>query len=107
VNRAKQQDETDTVDDDRSGHVRFDDRGNAVWETARHRVLDHPGLTIADDDTPPQNSGARLNTKGGRTGYDPYDSGLLKRKRDELPKKKDLRALSKWIQLKKTLEQKG
>src|SRR5689334_907353 len=77
-----------------SGRVRFDDRGNATWETWRGRRLEHPGLALADEEPSPDGP-VRVNTKGGRIGYNPYDSGMVKKKDEDKPKKKDLRALSK------------
>jgi hypothetical protein len=99
-------------DGDKPGHIAFDDRGNAVYEwnddrlsadgedgeQARRRALEHPGLTVVDDE-PAANAPIRTNKNGVRIGYNPYESGLLSRK--ERPKKRDLRELSKWVQLKK------
>jgi hypothetical protein len=108
VNEQKREDknQAEKEREEASGRVRFDDRGNAVWETWRGRRLEHPGLAIADEEPTP-NSPVPINTKGGRIGYDPYQSGMLKRKKEDLPKKKDLRALSQWIQMQKALGQKG
>jgi hypothetical protein len=83
---------------DPSGQVRFDERGNAVWETGLNRRLEHPALTLADDQ-PPRN-GLKTNGTGLRAGYDPYDSGMMRK--DSYRRKKDLRALSQWIQTSKT-----
>lgn len=79
--------------------MRFDDRGNAVWETWRGRRLEHPALELADEQ-PPRNT---LKTNGGglKAGYNPYDSGMLGKNASR--RKKDLRALSKWIESKKSL----
>jgi hypothetical protein len=98
--------------ENKPGRISFDDRGNAVYEwsdhrleeegedaeRARRRALAHPGLAIADDDPNP-NDPIRNNPKGLRVGYDPYESGLLAKK-DRKPKR-DLRELSKWIEMKK------
>lgn len=90
-----------------SGRVRFDDRGNAVWETWRGRRLEHPGLSIIDEEPPAEGPvAAPVNSKGGVTGYNPYNSGMLKRPEDDSPRKKDLRKLSQWIKLKKSMGQK-
>jgi hypothetical protein len=96
------------------GQVAFDDRGNAVYEwrddllkadteeaeRARRRALAHPGLAIVDDDPAP-NAAIRTNAKGLRLGYDPYESGLLPRK--PTSKRRNLRELSKWIEMKRRL----
>jgi hypothetical protein len=95
-----------------TGRVKFDDRGNAIWEwalatgsfgqevtTDRLKKLEHPALSIADD-APTPFDGVRANPLGTKKGYDPYDSGKLGKK-PEPPKKKDLRKLSEWLKLKK------
>jgi hypothetical protein len=95
------------------GEIGFDDRGNAVFEWgpldlgregedgdhAHSRALDHPGLSLMDDDGP-VNAPMRNNLKGMRQGYNPYESGLLSSK-DGKKKKTDLRELSKWIEEKR------
>jgi hypothetical protein len=97
-----------------TGRVKFDDRGNAVWEwqlttgafgvevsTQRLQKLEHPALSIADDGTTPFET-VRSNPLGTKKGYDPYDSGRLGKKPP--PAKKDLRKLSEWLKLKKQAE---
>src|SRR5947209_79370 len=72
-----------------SGRVRFDDRGNAVWEwsvatgefgrevsTQRLKRLEHPALSIAED-APTPNDTIQPNPLGTKKGYNPYDSGRL------------------------------
>ena len=101
--------QTDAKGTDR---VKFDDRGNAVWEwsvatgafgrevsTARLQKLEHPALSIADDAPTPLDT-VRPNPLGTKKGYDPYDSGKLG-KRPEAPRKKDLRRLGEFLKLKK------
>ena len=100
------------------GHIAFDDRGNAVyeWDNARltedgehgerlrQRALDHPGLSLADEEIP-VNAPIHSNPKGLRQGYNPYESGLLANK--ERKKKRDLHELSKWIQQRRKLNERA
>ena len=100
--------------DKSTGRVKFDERGNAVWEwqvttgafgvevsTQRLQKLEHPALSIADDAPTPFET-VRANPLGTKKGYDPYDSGKLGKKAP--PAKKDLRKLSEWLKLKKQAE---
>jgi hypothetical protein len=101
------------------GKVGFDERGNAVfeWSTdtlaedgetgdrARNKALDYHGLAIADDE-PPKNAPIQQNPKGLRVGYNPYESGMLSKKKEH-KKKKDLHELSKWLDMKRKLEKKS
>ena len=107
--------DADTVSSGRAGHpgrVKFDDRGNAVWEwalatgayglevsTARLHKLEHPALSLADDAPTPLDA-VRANPLGTKKGYDPYDSGKLG-KPSAAPRRTDLRRLSESIKLKK------
>jgi hypothetical protein len=106
--------EIDAKSNGRTGRVKFDDRGNAVWEwqlatgafgvevsTQRLQKLEHPALSIADDAPTPFET-VRSNPLGTKKGYDPYDSGKLGKKPP--PAKKDLRRLSEWLKLKKQIE---
>jgi hypothetical protein len=100
------------------GTIAFDDRGNAVYEwnndkltedsesaeRARKKALQHHGLSLVDDE-PPKNAPIKENPKGLRVGYNPYESGMLAKK--AVKKKKDLRELSKWVELKRKLEKKS
>ncbi len=102
--------------DNVSGRVKFDDRGNAVWEwamatgafgrdvspTARLRNIQLPDLSIVDDG-PPAADTVRSNPLGTKKGYNPYDSGKLAKERRG--GKKDLRKLSEWLKLKKQAEE--
>ena len=87
-----------------SGHVAHDDRGNAIW-TWREDVLHQeplryaPGFEISDETAPahplPDNHG-HYTRVAGKGGYNPYESGLVKD--GSTSRKRDLRALSKWIE---------
>ncbi len=90
-----------------TGRVKFDDRGNAVWEwalisgefgsegtTARIKKLENPYLAIAEDAPVPAKT-IMTNPLGTVKGYDPYESGKLDGK--PKPRKKDLKKLSEWI----------
>jgi hypothetical protein len=95
------------VDNNISGRVKFDDRGNAIWEwamatgkqavggtTARFKKLVDAPLALADE---PSNAEIRPSPV---RGYSPYDSGLLVKHADGAkPKKTDLRRLSEWMKL--------
>ncbi|MHB8475060.1 MAG: hypothetical protein ACYDBZ_02085 [Steroidobacteraceae bacterium] len=94
-----------------TGRVKFDERGNAIWEwsvatgafgrevsTERLQKLEHPALSIADDAPTPVDT-VRPNPLGTKKGYDPYDSGKLGKR--PAPAKKDLRKLSEFLKLKK------
>lgn len=78
--------------------MQFDDRGNALWETRQGRWLENPSLALADNQPP--RDGHVVNSFGLRSGYNPYESGVLGR--NEARRKRDLRALSKWIESRKS-----
>lgn len=100
------------VEPNQPGRIAFDDRGNAVYEwneahlsedseaaeRARRKALDHPGLSMVEEEQQ-NNAPIQNNAKGLRLGYNPYESGLLPRK--PMAKKRDLRELSKWLEMKK------
>jgi len=101
----------DAPDDKSTGRVKFDDRGNAIWEwsiatgafgrevsTERLQRLEHPALSIAEDAPTPCET-VKANPLGTKKGYDPYDSGKLGKA--AAPRKKDLRRLSEWLKLRK------
>ena len=109
---SAQEPDVDARSNGRTGRVKFDDRGNAVWEwsiatgafgrevsTARLQKLEHPALSIAED-APTPDENVRANPLGTKKGYDPYDSGKLG-KAPAPPRKKDLRRLSEFFKLKK------
>jgi hypothetical protein len=103
-----------------AGRLGMDDRGNVTWEwkdegdlladdtlgaAERVRALVDPSLQVNDDDDDPLNPLQR-NPKGLKTGYNPYNSGALGKQ--AWKKKKNLKELSKWIELrKKVSENKG
>ena len=102
-----------------SGRVKFDDRGNAVWEwamatgafgrdvsqSARVRsIADASALSIVDDGPPPSET-VKINPLGVKNGYDPYESGKLVKDRGKVGNKRDLRKLSEWLKLKKQAEE--
>jgi hypothetical protein len=95
-----------------AGTMGLDDRGNVTWEwkdqgelladdtlgaAERVRALVDPRLKVTDDDDP--GNSIQSNPKGLKTGYNPYNSGALGKQ--SWKKKKNLRELSKWIELKK------
>lgn len=94
-------------------NVAFDELGNAVWQFAPHeetdvdasapanRTLEHPALAIVEDE-PADSPTIRTNVTGLRTGYNPYDSGQLAGKVARKPR--NMRELSKWIELRKKLD---
>jgi hypothetical protein len=103
--------ESPELGDNTSGRVKFDDRGNAIWEwsiatgafgrevsTERLKRLENPALSIAEDAPTPFDI-ARPNPLGTVKGYDPYDSGKLGKA--AAARKKDLRRLSEFLKLKK------
>jgi hypothetical protein len=93
-----------------SGRIEYDELGNAVWvpfgglgsEETLRRLLDDDSLALTENDTPATTERVAQNPAGLKKGYDPYDSGLLVKK--QWKKKKDLRALSKWIEQKEKPE---
>ena len=96
-----------TVEDSSpSGHVRRDDRGNAIWEWAAdaqtEELLRHPGLAIVDE-APPLGGNVTINRVAAKSGYNPYQSGLIDPQSKARARKPNLRELSKWIELRKRL----
>jgi hypothetical protein len=93
------------------------DRGKVLYDTGDRQVrpgadeadpdflesFKHPGLSVVDDDASSK-SPIKSNEKGVQRGYNPYNSGALYKK--TFKKKRDMRALSKWIELKKKMDDK-
>ena len=102
-----------------AGHLGVDDRGNVTWEwneeapdlvaddtlgaAERVRALVDPRLQVKDDDDDPLNP-VQSNPKGLKSGYNPYNSGALGKQ--SWKKKKNLKELSKWIELRKKMADK-
>jgi hypothetical protein len=98
--------------DNEPGRLDVDDRGNVTWHwtqdedlladdtlgaAERMRALVDPKLNVVDEDNPL--APIQSNPKGLKSGYNPYNSGALGKQ--SWKKKKDLRELSKWIELRK------
>ena len=108
----------DSKDND-PGRVGPDDRGNMGWQWTeddsdlladdeigridRLRALEDPKLEIVEDPDSPKTP-VRSNPKGLKSGYNPYNSGTLSK--ETWKKKKDLKQLSKWIELRKKVTKK-
>ena len=106
------------VTDNEPGRLDVDDRGNVTWQwnqeeedlladdtlgaAERLRALVNPKLDVVDEDNPM--SPIQSNPKGLKSGYNPYNSGALGKQ--SWKKKKNLRELSKWIELRKKLADK-
>jgi hypothetical protein len=91
----------------RVGRVGFDSVGNVYrhdpGEAADPLRLDNPDLALVDD---PQARHALENRSGASAGYNPYGSGLLIRQ-DQRGPRRDLRALSSWIESKRRAAENG
>ncbi len=100
---------------DQAGKINFDDRGNAFFEwrddllsedsdaaqRRRDKALDNPGLSLINDGMPL--AATDLERRDCRSGYNPYESGVLDRKAASA-KKRDLRELSRWIEAKRKVD---
>jgi len=100
------------------GQLGTDDRGNVTWEWAdkadlqaddslgaaeRVRALVDPKLGVLDEQDSAANP-VTVNPKRLKTGYNPYNSGALGKQ--TWKKKKNLKELSKWIELRKKMAEK-
>jgi hypothetical protein len=99
------------------GHVAFDDRGNATYEwndgtlaqdgdageRAREKALEYHGLSLVEDE-PAKDAPIQSNPKGLRLGYNPYESGVLPQK--AWKKKPNLHELSQWVEAKRKAQKK-
>lgn len=109
--RMKRPQFPEEVDDHPTGHVTYDDRGNAIWQwrddSALLDELAHPKLALDDGYSPPPlhtqtipGMPSPFSSPEPRVkGFNPYERGPAPR--TEARPKKDLRALSQWIELKK------
>ena len=103
--------------DNEAGRLNYDDRGNVTWQWSgggdlladdtlgaaeRVRALVDPSLDVVEE-VDPLNA-VQNNGKGLKAGYNPYNSGALGKQ--TWKKKKNLRELSKWIEMKKKVESK-
>jgi hypothetical protein len=102
-----------------TGRVKFDERGNAIWEWAittgsfgtdaasqRLKKLDSSQLSLADEAPPERSEIVKENPQGVVQGYSPYDSGHLVKESAPPRKKTDLRRLSEWMKLRNQVNQK-
>jgi hypothetical protein len=107
LDRYVSAEDMDALRRDGKGRVEYDARGNAVFvpfvkvmdRQDMEALLRDRSLALTVDDAADGNENIPANPQGLRKGYDPYASGLLNR-REHKPKK-DLRALSQWIQQQK------
>lgn len=91
--------------DSPTGRVAHDDRGNAVWKWSQDlEVLpfqfDAPALSVAEDAPSPVGN-VTINKAATKSGYNPYESGLILKK--SRAKKRDLNELSRWIETRKRM----
>ena len=100
------------------GRLELNDRGEVTWQwtdeelladntlgaAERMRALIDPKLNIVDESGGFSRDPNAAASKSGKSGYNPYNSGGLTR--DSWKKKKDLRQLSKWIELRKKMAEK-
>jgi hypothetical protein len=110
---------SDSTDSAPPGQLAVDDRGNNSWEwaddpelladdilgnTARLRALAPSDLKLADEETAAIDRPPIPVRKSPQSGYNPYNSG--EPTKQSWKKKRDLRQLGKWIELRKRLRNK-
>ncbi len=116
--RGKPPGKTQVPESNEPGRLGVDDRGNVTWEwqddhdlmaddtlgaAERMRALVDPALQVKEEEPDPDNP-TQVNPKGLKSGYNPYNSGALGKQ--SWKKKKNLKELSKWIELRKKMEAK-
>jgi hypothetical protein len=102
------------------GQLALDDRGNVNWQwsddddlnaddivgrSARVRALAPADLKLEEDDLAELAREPIPIRHSNRSGYDPYESG--EPTKQSWKKKRDLRQLGKWIELKKRMKEGG
>lgn len=102
-----------------AGRLGKDDRGNVTWEwkeegdlladdevgdAERVRALVDPKLEIVEDEDGPDNDPTSVRLEKLKKGYNPYTSGPLGKQ--SWKKKKNLRELSEWIELRRKMADK-
>ena len=106
--------------DDEPGRLGPDDRGNVTWQWSeddadlladddvgkieRLRALSEVKLEFEDEAGESSGPTAEGTPKKLKSGYNPYNSGTIGKTRWK--KKRDLKQLSKWIELRKKMAKK-
>jgi len=110
--------ETPAAKDGEPGRLELNDRGDVTWQwtdeelladntlgaAERMRALVDPKLNIVDESDVLNPTSYVQPSTTTKSGYNPYNSGALAK--DGWKKKKDLRQLSKWIELRKKMTEK-
>jgi hypothetical protein len=115
--RGKRPDEA-AAKDGEPGRLELNERGDVTWQwtdeelladntlgaAERMRALVDPKLDIVDESDILNPTAYGKPSTTVKSGYNPYNSGSLAK--DSWKKKKDLRELSKWIELRKKMAEK-